>query len=77
MSTSNWWMFHGDPAHTGLVTGSGITSKNVARLKLLHDVPIPGPVLSVPAIVDAFVARAAEARADQVMAISATVAATA
>jgi quinohemoprotein ethanol dehydrogenase len=55
MSTSNWWMFHGDPAHTGLVTGSGITSKNVARLKLLHDVRIPGPVLSVPAIVDGYV----------------------
>ena len=55
MRTSNWWMFHGDPAHTGLVTGSGITSKNVARLKLLHDVPIPGPVLSVPAIVDGYV----------------------
>ncbi len=55
MSASNWWMFHGDPEHTGLVTGSGITSKNVARLKLLHDVPIPGPVLSVPAIVDGYV----------------------
>jgi len=52
MSGSKWWMFHGDPCHTGEVTGSAINSGNVARLKVLHDIPIPGPILSVPALVD-------------------------
>lgn len=55
---SNWWMFHGDTAHSGEVTGSAINRLNVGDAKkfgLLHDVPIPGPVLSVPAIVDGFV----------------------
>ena len=55
MKPSNWWMYHGDPAHTGLVTGSDINSKNVAQLKMLHDIPVPGPVLSVPALVDGYV----------------------
>ena len=55
MSASNWWMFHGDPAHTGLVTGSPIKSSNAGKLKLLHEVPIAGPVLSVPAVVDGYV----------------------
>jgi outer membrane protein assembly factor BamB len=48
-------MFHGDPAHSGLVTGSRIRRTNIGRLELLHDVDIPGPVLSVPAVVDGFV----------------------
>src|ERR1700722_8295347 len=52
MSGSNWWMFHGDPAHTGEVSGSLIDSSNVRNLKLLHDIAIPGPILSVPALVD-------------------------
>ena len=55
MSTSNWWMYHGNPEHSGYATGSAITSANAASLKLLHDVPISGPVLSVPAIVDGYV----------------------
>ena len=55
MSVSNWWMYHGDHAHSGLATGSNLNSRNVAGLKLLYDVPIPGPVLSVPAVVDGFV----------------------
>jgi outer membrane protein assembly factor BamB len=55
MKPSNWWMYHGDSAHTGLVTGSDISSANVAKLKVLHDIPIPGPVLSVPALVDGYV----------------------
>ena len=55
MSKSNWWMYHGDPAHTGLATGSRINSRNAAALRILHDIEIPGPVLSVPAIVDGFV----------------------
>ncbi|HEY6392002.1 MAG TPA: PQQ-binding-like beta-propeller repeat protein [Bryobacteraceae bacterium] len=54
MQKSNWWMYHGDPAHTGSVTGSHINRGNAASLKLLHDIEIPGPVLSVPALVDGF-----------------------
>jgi outer membrane protein assembly factor BamB len=45
-------MFHGDTCHTGEVTGSPIDSGNVAELRLIHDVKIPGPILSVPAIVE-------------------------
>jgi outer membrane protein assembly factor BamB len=55
MTQSNWWMYHGDQAHTGLATGSRINSVNAHSLQLLHDIDIPGPVLSVPAIVDGFV----------------------
>lgn len=57
MSTStpsNWWMFHGDPAHSGLATGSAITSANAGELKVLHDVSLDGPILSTPALVDGF-----------------------
>lgn len=54
--SSNWWMYHGDPAHTGLATGSEISSANVgASLKTLYTLELDGPVLSVPAIVDGYV----------------------
>jgi outer membrane protein assembly factor BamB len=52
MSKSGWWMFHGDPCHSGEVSGSPINSESVVYLKLLHDVMIPGPILSVPALVE-------------------------
>jgi outer membrane protein assembly factor BamB len=55
MSVSNWWMYHGDHGHTGMATGSSLNSGNVAGLKLLYDIQVPGPVLSVPALVDGFV----------------------
>ena len=55
MTKSNWWMYHGDPAHSGAVTGSRINRNNAAQLRVLHDIEIPGPVLSVPAIVDGFI----------------------
>ncbi len=55
MTKSNWWMYHGDPAHSGAVTGSRINRNNAARLRVLNDIEIPGPVLSVPAIVDGFI----------------------
>jgi outer membrane protein assembly factor BamB len=55
MAQSNWWMYHGDPAHGGVATGSRIDSGNAHQLQLLHDIDVPGPVLSVPAIVDGFV----------------------
>ncbi len=54
-SQTNWWMFHGDPEHSGLVKGSRISRDTLCNFKLLHDIDIPGPVLSVPAIVDGFV----------------------
>jgi len=56
-STQNWWMYHGDPAHTGFVaSGSQITSANIGKsLKLLHEIQLQGPVLSTPAIVDGYV----------------------
>ncbi|HEX9985756.1 MAG TPA: PQQ-binding-like beta-propeller repeat protein [Thermoanaerobaculia bacterium] len=53
--SSNWWMFHGDPAHTGEVTGSAIASSNVANLKLAYSLNVNGSILSTPAIVDGYV----------------------
>jgi outer membrane protein assembly factor BamB len=53
---SNWWMYHGDPAHSGCVTsGSSIDTGNVKNLELLHSLQLGGPVVSVPAIVDGYV----------------------
>ena len=53
---SGWWMYHGDPAHSGLAAaGSGINSKTVGGLKTLHSLQLGGPVLSVPAVVDGYV----------------------
>ncbi|MFZ6775434.1 PQQ-binding-like beta-propeller repeat protein [Undibacterium sp. Ji83W] len=54
MTQTNWWMFHGDTAHTGEVQGSDISRDTLDQFKLLHDIAIPGPVLSVPAIVDGY-----------------------
>ncbi len=52
---SDWWMYHGDPQHTGHATGSAITTANVGTLAVLHELDLDGPVLSVPAIVGGFV----------------------
>jgi outer membrane protein assembly factor BamB len=51
---SNWWMFHGDPAHTGEATGSKIDSTSVSGLKLLHSIDVKGSILSTPAVVDGY-----------------------
>jgi outer membrane protein assembly factor BamB len=50
-------MYHGNPAHTGYAgAGSNITSQNVGSgLKVLHELQLRGPVMSVPAVVDGFV----------------------
>lgn len=48
-------MFHGDASHSGEVTTSGINSGTVANLSLLHSIPVPGSILSTPAVVDGFV----------------------
>jgi outer membrane protein assembly factor BamB len=52
---ANWWMFHGDPEHSGFVSTSSIDSSTVAGLKVLQDVALDGPVLSTPAIADGFI----------------------
>jgi outer membrane protein assembly factor BamB len=52
---SNWWTYHGDPSHSGAVQGSRIDSSNAVELRLWHDIPTAGPVLSVPAVVDGHV----------------------
>ncbi len=56
----NWWMFHGDPQHTGNAatnsSESNINSANVNKLgEGYHDVLLGGAVLSTPAIVDGYV----------------------
>lgn len=50
----NWWMYHGDPAHTGYVTGSNISSSTLPSLKALHQLQVNGSILGVPAVVDGF-----------------------
>ena len=52
---SGWWMYHGDPQHTGFVSDSPINSKNAGKLKVFKELQLGGPVLSTPAIVDGFV----------------------
>jgi hypothetical protein len=59
MATSTgWWMYHGDPAHTGYVgSGSKITAAALTggQFGVLHTLNIGGPILSVPAVSDGFV----------------------
>src|ERR1700754_5217440 len=49
----DWWMYHGDAAHSGCVApgSSGIDSTTVGSLTQLHDVKLAGPILGVPAVV--------------------------
>jgi outer membrane protein assembly factor BamB len=56
-TTNEWWMFHGDPAHTGEVTASEsqISSSNVANLKNTFSIDVPGSILSTPAVVDGYI----------------------
>lgn len=51
----NWWMFHGDPAHSGEVTDSGISSATIKNLESIASIQVPGSILSTPAVVDGFV----------------------
>lgn len=53
-SSSNWWMFHGDLAHSGEATGSTINSKTVSGLKMTQSIDVPGSILSTPAVVDGY-----------------------
>jgi outer membrane protein assembly factor BamB len=59
MATSTgWWMYHGDPAHTGFVgSGSAINAAALSggKFGVLHTLHVGGPILSVPAVCDGFV----------------------
>ncbi len=59
MATSTgWWMYHGDPAHTGYVgSGSRINAAALTggQFGVLRTLNIGGPILSVPAVSDGFV----------------------
>jgi outer membrane protein assembly factor BamB len=55
MTTQNWWMFHGDPAHTGEVTTSNINSTSAPTLQLAQSINVQGSILSTPAVVDGFI----------------------
>jgi outer membrane protein assembly factor BamB len=54
---TGWWMYHGDPAHTGYVSDSDLNSTNVgaSTFALLHSLQLGGPVLSVPAVTEGFI----------------------
>ncbi len=56
---TGWWMYHGDPAHTGYVgpdatkiSAQALTEK---QFGVLHTVKLGGPILSVPAVSGDFV----------------------
>jgi outer membrane protein assembly factor BamB len=49
---SGWWMFHGDPGHTGHAAGSSIDSRLLRSggFGLVHTLSLGGPILSTPAV---------------------------
>ena len=51
-ASANWSMYHHDPQHSGVVTDSHLSRANVAHLRLRYRLPLDGPVVSVPAVVD-------------------------
>jgi outer membrane protein assembly factor BamB len=57
-TSSGWWMYHGDPAHSGYVgSGSAINAAALSggKFGVLHTLNIGGPILSVPAVSDGFI----------------------
>ncbi|MEN3325718.1 MAG: quinohemoprotein ethanol dehydrogenase [Acidobacteriota bacterium] len=54
---SGWWMYHGDPAHTGFVSDSNLNTATVAsaNFQTLATLELGGPILSVPAVTDGFI----------------------
>ena len=54
---SGWWMYHGDPAHTGFVSDSNLNTATVgsSKFKTLATLELGGPILSVPAVTDGFI----------------------
>ncbi|WP_203751074.1 PQQ-binding-like beta-propeller repeat protein [Cellulomonas chitinilytica] len=51
-ASANWWMYHRDPEHTGVVTDSHLDVTTVGGLRPRYRLPLDGPVVSVPAVVD-------------------------
>src|SRR5689334_13800662 len=54
-TSSGWWMYHGDPAHTGFVgSGSAIdaTALSAGKFEVLHTLNVGGSILSVPAVTE-------------------------
>jgi outer membrane protein assembly factor BamB len=57
-TSSGWWMYHGDPAHSGYIgSGSAINAAAMSggKFGVLHTLNLGGPILSVPAVSDGFV----------------------
>ncbi len=54
---TGWWMYHGDPEHTGFVSDSNLNTATVASssFQTLFTLQLGGPILSVPAVTDGFV----------------------
>src|SRR5215211_5299265 len=54
---TGWWMYHGDPAHTGFVSDSNLSTATVASssFQTLFTLQLGGPILSVPAVTDGFI----------------------
>ncbi|AKJ06151.1 putative pyrroloquinoline-quinone-binding quinoprotein [Archangium gephyra] len=58
---TGWWMYHGDAAHTGFVSDSGLNSTNIrstggtSAFQALSTLSLEGPVLSVPAVANGFI----------------------
>ncbi len=54
---TGWWMYHGDPKHTGYVSDSNLNVASVSSSNFapLFTLQLGGPVLSVPAIADGFI----------------------
>jgi outer membrane protein assembly factor BamB len=57
-TNTGWWMYHGDPAHTGYIgSGSAINAAalNGKTFGVLHTLNIGGSILSVPAVTGGFI----------------------
>jgi outer membrane protein assembly factor BamB len=56
---TGWWMYHGDPAHTGYVgperTALSVKTMRAGQFGILHTLKLGGPILSVPAVSGDFV----------------------
>ena len=54
---SGWWMYHGNPEHTGFVSDSQLNTTTVpsSSFQKLSTLQLGGPILSVPAVSDGFI----------------------
>jgi len=52
LESKDWWMYHGDPQHTGQAAGSSnISSTSIQKLTLFHSIHLDDPVISIPSVV--------------------------